>query len=105
MRDDLLDIHSRPLLIGAPPPTSLAELYGYINILQTDTLYYDKNIIYYTKSFKDISYYMPIMIQTSFFVESENERDIKRLYKRAKRLGKKIPFNRAECHGAVPLWE
>jgi hypothetical protein len=101
MRDDLEDILSRPLLLGAPPLISLAEMYGFINIIQKDTLYYDKNIIYYTKSFGHPANNVSFMTRTNFFIENGREYSAKKVGKKIEKLKRRIPFNRAECQGAA----
>lgn len=92
MRDDLLDILSRPIAIDAPPATSLAEIFGFINVIHTDILYYDRGIIYYKKSFKTIQSFQFLMIRTTFFVE--NGKSIAKNEKRLKKIRKKIPLNK-----------
>jgi hypothetical protein len=96
MRDDLLDIQSRLTGIGVPPPPSLVELYGYINIIQTDTLYYDRNIIYYIKCFRTIDSYRLLMIRGAFFVEKGKIQKLETTLRKERKLIKrrKIPFNR-----------
>ncbi len=105
MREDLSNILSRPASIDAPPSISLAELYGFINIVQTDTLYYHNDVFFYNKSFKNPTNNIPFLTRIIFFVEKGREQNINKLYKKARKLKKRIPFNQSECQGAVPWYE
>jgi hypothetical protein len=58
-------LKSKFILAGAPGSFSKADVYGYINNITTDTLYYKKGTILYTKWYNCNRY--PIYLPTLFY--------------------------------------